>query len=40
MAKVNPFTIAQRQLDQCAKILHLDPGVQAILRVPSRELHV
>jgi len=40
MAKVNPFAIAQQQLDQCAKILHLDPGVQAILRVPSRELHV
>ncbi len=40
MAKVNPFTVAQRQLDQCAKILNLDPGVQAILRIPSRELHV
>jgi glutamate dehydrogenase (NAD(P)+) len=40
MAKVNPFEVSQRQLDQCAKILHLDPGVQAILRVPSRELHV
>lgn len=32
--------VAQRQLDQCAKILNLDPGVQAILRAPSRELHV
>ncbi len=32
--------VAQKQLDQCAKILHLDPGIQAILRVPSRELHV
>ena len=40
MAKVNPFAVAQRQLDQCAKILHLDPGIQAALRVPSRELHV
>ena len=29
MAKVNPFAIAQKQLDQCAKILHLDPGIQA-----------
>ncbi|MDA8124563.1 MAG: Glu/Leu/Phe/Val dehydrogenase [Deltaproteobacteria bacterium] len=38
--KLNPFTVAQQQLDQCAKILRLDPGVQAILRVPSRELHV
>ena len=40
MAKVNPFKVAQQQLDQCAKILHLDPGIQAALRVPSRELHV
>ena len=40
MANFNPFTVAQKQLDQCAKILHLDPGTQAILRVPSRELHV
>jgi len=40
MTKENPFLVAQRQLDQCAKILNLDPGVQAILRVPSRELHV
>ena len=40
MAKVNPFATAQKQLDQCAKILHLDPGIQAALRVPSRELHV
>ena len=40
MAKLNPFAVAQKQLDQCAKILHLDPGVQAILRVPTRELHV
>lgn len=40
MTKENPFMVAQRQLDQCAKILNLDPGVQAILRAPSRELHV
>jgi glutamate dehydrogenase (NAD(P)+) len=40
MAEVNPFAIAQRQLDQCAKILQLDPATQAILRVPMRELHV
>jgi glutamate dehydrogenase (NAD(P)+) len=40
MAKANPFTNAQEQLDQCAKILNLDPGIQAALRVPSRELHV
>jgi glutamate dehydrogenase (NAD(P)+) len=40
MAKINPFAVAQQQLDQCAKILHLDPGTQALLRVPMRELHV
>ena len=40
MSKVNPFAVAQQQLDQCAKILHLDPGTQAILKMPMRELHV
>ena len=40
MAKINPFAVAQKQLDQCAKILNLDPGMQSILRVPMRELHV
>ena len=40
MASMNPFEISQRQLDECAKILKLDPGVHAILRNPKRELHV
>ncbi len=40
MAKINPFAVAQKQLDQCAKILKLEPGMQSILRVPMRELHV
>lgn len=40
MAEVNPFATAQKQLDQCAEILNLDPGVQAMLRVPMRELHI
>ncbi|HOD28909.1 MAG TPA: Glu/Leu/Phe/Val dehydrogenase [Syntrophales bacterium] len=40
MAELNPFAVAQKQLDQCAKILNLDPGIQAMLRVPVRELHV
>ncbi|MDX9820769.1 MAG: Glu/Leu/Phe/Val dehydrogenase [Syntrophales bacterium] len=39
-AALNPFAVAQKQLDDCAKILNLEPGVQAILRVPSRELHI
>jgi len=40
MAKPNPFAVAQRQLDECGKILKLQPNVLAILRVPMRELHV
>ncbi|MBN1614874.1 MAG: Glu/Leu/Phe/Val dehydrogenase [Deltaproteobacteria bacterium] len=40
MPVMNPFQIAQRQLDQCAKILNLDTGVQGMLRVPLREVHV
>ena len=40
MAKPNPFEVAQKQLDECAEILKLDPDVHAILRVPKRELHV
>jgi len=40
MSKPNLFEVAQRQLDECAKILKLDPDVNAILRVPMRELHV
>ncbi len=40
MVELNPFEIAQSQLDACAKILKLDPNVHAMLRVPMRELHV
>jgi len=40
MVKTNPFSIAQRQLDQCARILNLDPGIHEVLRAPVRELHV
>ncbi len=38
--KVNPFMIAQRQLDEAAHILNLDPGTHEMLRWPIRELHV
>jgi glutamate dehydrogenase (NAD(P)+) len=38
--KLNPFQIAQRQLDAAAEVLHLDPGMHAFLRQPLRELHV
>lgn len=38
--KLNPFAIAQQQIDDCAKILKLEPSVHQILRTPMRELHV
>ncbi len=34
------FEITQTQLDTAAKMLHLEPAIHAILRVPMRELHV
>jgi glutamate dehydrogenase (NAD(P)+) len=37
---LNPFAIAQSQLDHAAEILQLDPAVHAILREPIREMHV
>ncbi len=40
MVSANPFEIAQRQLDDCARLLDLDPGLHAMLRQPMRELHV
>jgi glutamate dehydrogenase (NAD(P)+) len=40
MVKTNPFSIAQRQLDQCARILNLELGTHEVLRAPMRELHV
>jgi len=38
--KINPFDVAQQQLDEAAAILHLDPAVHELLRWPMRELHV
>jgi glutamate dehydrogenase (NAD(P)+) len=38
--KLNPFKIAQQQLDEAAKILGLDSGTHAALREPMREMHV
>ncbi len=40
MAKENPFEIAQKQLDDCARILKLDAGTHEFLRHPMREFHV
>jgi glutamate dehydrogenase (NAD(P)+) len=36
----NAFSIAQKQIDECTRILDLDPRVRATLRVPKREIHV
>jgi glutamate dehydrogenase (NAD(P)+) len=36
---LNPFAIAQAQLDQAARILQLDPDMHAFLREPMREFH-
>ena len=36
---LNPFTIAQHQLDEAAGLLQLDPAMHAFLREPMRELH-
>ncbi|HVO65894.1 MAG TPA: Glu/Leu/Phe/Val dehydrogenase [Syntrophales bacterium] len=40
MVTTNPFSVSKRQLDQCARILNLEPGIYEVLRVPMRELHV
>jgi glutamate dehydrogenase (NAD(P)+) len=40
MAELNPFKIAQAQLDEAAAILSLDEGTHQALRWPMRELHV
>ncbi len=40
MGEHNPFLIAQRQLDEAAAIMNLDPAVHELLRWPMRELHV
>ncbi len=40
MTKTNPFSIATRQLDQCSRILNLEPSIHEVLRTPMRELHV
>ena len=36
----NPFVIAQKQLDEAARLLRLDPAVHELLRWPMREFHV
>jgi glutamate dehydrogenase (NAD(P)+) len=36
---LNPFSIAQAQLDEAAAVLGLDPDMHAFLREPMREFH-
>jgi glutamate dehydrogenase (NAD(P)+) len=36
---LNPFAIAQAQLDEAAAILQIDPDMHAFLRQPMREFH-
>ncbi len=38
--ELNPFAIAQRQLDEAAKLLKLDEATHELLRWPMREFHV
>lgn len=40
MSELNPFKIAQAQLDAAAKIMNLEPAVHELLRWPLREFHV
>ena len=40
MSELNPFKIAQSQLDEAAKIMDLEPSVHELLRWPLREFHV
>ena len=40
MSELNPFKIAQAQLDEAAKIMGLEPAVHELLRWPLREFHV
>ena len=39
-SELNPFLIAQRQIDAAAELLELDDALHEILRWPLRELHV
>ena len=38
MSELNPFRIAQQQLDAAAERLGLDPATHELLRWPQREL--
>lgn len=39
MSRLNPFTFAQQQIDEAAKLLNLEPAMHELLRWPMREFH-
>jgi len=40
MSNVNPFTMAQQQLDTAAEKLGLEPAIHELLRWPMKEIKV
>lgn len=40
MSDINPFENALKQLDEAARIMHLDEGMHEVLRTPKRVLTV
>ncbi len=36
---INAFSIVQQQIDRCAEIMKLDPGITKFLKTPMREFH-
>ncbi len=40
MSNVNPFTMAQQQLDNSAEKLKLEPAIHELLRWPMKEIKV
>lgn len=39
LSRLNPFTFAQQQIDEAARLLKLDPAMHELLRWPMREFH-
>lgn len=40
MTHLNPFEIVREQLEECARIMDLDPNAYRMLQVPAREIRV
>ncbi len=39
MSRLNPFSFAQQQIDEAARLLNLEPAMHELLRWPMREFH-